>query len=707
MVAAFVGSLLAAQVARADHQVHERVSVYSPAGFTNPVAAYAGSSADGARLFFSVAESGFVHGVIFERTANTTTMVSADEDGQPHPANVLDVSGDGSSVFFETSAQLTSGDLDTSTDIYERSAGVTRMVSTGPADPQNFNTPYTPFFSDDGTHAVFATGSALVPEDQDGGYGDVYERIGNTIRLVSVRPDGTPGTSQVHAGAAGITSDGSKVLFGTDESLVPEDGDALGDLYERAAGTTRLVTDWVSNLGGIFTPVFRAYSDDGARAIVSTAMSLDPADLDNEIDVYELVGSQRNLLSRGSAGGPEASRAFFQAATPDATTVWFATADQLTADDTDTTPDIYKRSGGTTTLVSTGPTAGADGNVGLAYVGQGNNGARSFFNTREQLVAQDTDTVSDIYERTAGTTTLVTPDTDLEVLFKGVSQNGSRVFFSTPEQLVAGDADAHPDVYERFLGSTYLVSLPGSSPAASTFAGALVDGSVVFLNTRDQVGADTDGLQDAYAVRLPDGAGYPRPRGATPVRFSLVPAAAPCTAPNRMHGPPLAFGSCNPPVSGSPNLTVGVGDGSLAFAKSQGHVRMEVIVGAPGGIDDSDLGISLALTNVMNKPSLSDYTGELRATADVRLTDRAQGVPATTELEFGFTVPCAATADTTLGGDCRVFTSADAVVPGSAAEGTRAIWGLGQMRVFDGGVDGDGDTAGDNSLLAVQGVFVP
>jgi hypothetical protein len=191
------------------------------------------------------------------------------------------------------------------------------------------------------------------------------------------------------------------------------------------------------------------------------------------------------------------------------------------------------------------------------------------------------------------------------------------------------------------------------------------------------------------------------------VRFSLVPAAAQCTAPNRTHGPSLAFPSCNPPVPISPNLTVGVGDGSPAFAKSQGHVRMSVNVGAPGGIDDSDVDITFVLTNVMNKPSLSDYTGELRATADVRLTDRADNVPSTTEFPFGFTVPCTGTADTTLGGDCRVSTSADAVVPGIVAEGTRGVWGLGQMRVFDGGGDGDGDTAGDNSLLAVQGVFVP
>ncbi len=58
---------------------------------------------------------------------------------------------------------------------------------------------------------------------------------------------------------------------------------------------------------------------------------------------------------------------------------------------------------------------------------------------------------------------------------------------------------------------------------------------------------------------------YPRPKGATPIRASLVPAARPCTSPNRTHGPPLAFGSCNPPQPGSTHLTVGVGDGSPRF----------------------------------------------------------------------------------------------------------------------------------------------
>jgi hypothetical protein len=40
-------------------------------------------------------------------------------------------------------------------------------------------------------------------------------------------------------------------------------------------------------------------------------------------------------------------------------------------------------------------------------------------------------------------------------------------------------------------------------------------------------------------------------------------------------------------------------------------------------------------------------------------------------------------------------------------EGKRTVWGLGQVQVFDGGADGDADTAGDNTLFAVQGLYAP
>jgi hypothetical protein len=70
------------------------------------------------------------------------------------------------------------------------------------------------------------------------------------------------------------------------------------------------------------------------------------------------------------------------------------------------------------------------------------------------------------------------------------------------------------------------------------------------------------------------------------------------------------------------------------------------------------------------------------------------------------TVPCAGTADTTVGATCAVTTTADSVLPGTVNEGKRAVWQLGQLEVFDGGADGLASTD-DNTLFARQGVFVP
>jgi hypothetical protein len=44
--------------------------------------------------------------------------------------------------------------------------------------------------------------------------------------------------------------------------------------------------------------------------------------------------------------------------------------------------------------------------------------------------------------------------------------------------------------------------------------------------------------------------------------------------------------------------------------------------------------------------------------------------------------------------------------PGSARDGKRMVCEVAQAKVFDGGPDGDVDTA-DNSLFEVQGLFVP
>jgi hypothetical protein len=53
-----------------------------------------------------------------------------------------------------------------------------------------------------------------------------------------------------------------------------------------------------------------------------------------------------------------------------------------------------------------------------------------------------------------------------------------------------------------------------------------------------------------------------------------------------------------------------------------------------------------------------------------------------------------------------VSTTVDAVVPGAAREGQRAVWALDRVRLLDGGADGVAATQ-PNGLFAVQGIFVP
>jgi hypothetical protein len=46
-------------------------------------------------------------------------------------------------------------------------------------------------------------------------------------------------------------------------------------------------------------------------------------------------------------------------------------------------------------------------------------------------------------------------------------------------------------------------------------------------------------------------------------------------------------------------------------------------------------------------------------------------------------------------------------VPGMVKANLRTIWQVGRVRVDDAGPDGNPDTSADNTVFAVQGVFVP
>src|SRR5688572_1775192 len=96
----------------------------------------------------------------------------------------------------------------------------------------------------------------------------------------------------------------------------------------------------------------------GKRSFIRTAEPLVSSDSDSSLDVYERTGGGTTLLSTGPNGGNGAFPVNFGAAVQAGQAIFFQTEEQLTAADTDASLDVYRREAGTTTLVSTGPAGG-------------------------------------------------------------------------------------------------------------------------------------------------------------------------------------------------------------------------------------------------------------------------------------------------------------------------------------------------------------
>jgi hypothetical protein len=221
---------------------------------------------------------------------------------------------------------------------------------------------------------------------------------------------------------------------------------------------------------------------------------------------------------------------------------------------------------------------------------------------------------------------------------------------------------------------------------------------------------------------------HPRPKSASPVRMSLVPAYAECAAPNRTHGPPLAFASCNPPAQTSAQATVGTPDAFGGAANSASYLRVRYLPCQAGNChpDEEDIGIDIALNDVRCVPTGArcgtanasgppDYSGEMRFSFTVRLTDHdnatvpSGGLDAATVQAFAFehSLACAQSGSTSTGSTCDQSTSMNALIPAASKGKKRSIWALDAVRIFDGGADGDGDTTADNTVFVRPGIFIP
>ena len=712
-----------APIASANHSALSLVSIGPSGGSGALDARFAGTSGDGRVALFYTDESLVPADTdtaqdVYSRSGGDTELVSTGSTGGNggFDATGARLAEDGSTMFFQTRESLTASDTDGTfcfdensqltqcLDVYAHAAGVTTLVSSGgngAFDAQVVGA------SGDGAHVYFITAEPLVAADTDTKL-DIYESSGGAPGLV------TAGTAQDAFVFAGASRDGSHVLFRTGEQLSPADTDIYNDVYDRSGGTTTLVSTGPAGGNGAFNAdvpaLAGAVSASGARIFLETAEQLVSADKDTAVDVYERSGGATTLVSNGKRDVD----ATFAGASEDGAHAFFTTAERILTSDGDMSRDVYERFGGAITLVS-----GGSGPFDAAFASTSAAGDRVLFETAEQLVAADTDSVTDVYERAAGATALLSigpagGNGPFAAAYRSGSRDATRVFFLTSEALTGADGDASQDVYERFGGATTLIS---SGPAGGSAAldasmsplGASHDGLHVFFETAESLLAtDADGARDVYDSSV----AYQTPQSAGAVTAALVPLFRQCgspVAPNAAHSAPLAVASCSPPAPSSTIAYVG--------AASTGSAQLSAISGdAATAADDADVAMQVGITDVRAggvagadfdpNPGGPDMTLALRA----RITDSSNGAgadPATlVDLDLSAPVDCAGTADPGIGAACSGNTTLDALTPGAVREGAAAVFQAFRLRLHDPGANGvPGDS--DDRIFATQGVLAP
>jgi hypothetical protein len=458
---------------------------------------------------------------------------------------------EGTSAYFVTSERLVPEDTDNLRDLYRRKDGHTELVSTGPvtSGPQfdycqpslpPFDTEICPLaLSRDGEHALFATRETLVPEDADGGYGDLYDRSGGQTKLISIGPEGGSGAFGLCDGSFpgscsfATSAQGDLAVFWTAEPLVPgyvpgDPGNCpmCPDPYDRSiAGVTRLLRP--PSLGASFSVggPFNV-SVDARHVFYGVYFGYRPHILVDSRDGYTL----------GISGSADAQ---FKGASADGTRVFFTSPAALTPDSSLPGGVYEKIDNNELRRLPLGPPSspydtGPFNSLGPVQVaGPSWDGSHLFFYTRSQLAPADTDDRWDLYSYSDRGIELVSTgpaggngpydicQTGNENCLDAVSRDGTKVYFGSRESLTADDHDAGcyertgpangpcTDVYVRDLtaGTTRLVTTgPGLDDGqhldfiSMRFDAISADGSRAFFRTQmSLVPQDTDGGQlDLY-----------------------------------------------------------------------------------------------------------------------------------------------------------------------------------------------------------------
>jgi Tol biopolymer transport system component len=382
---------------------------------------------------------------VYERKDGVTRLVNqADGGGLQHACGSRlgsrqserhAVTGNGERVIFTTPAEYF--DVNTApsscsdpTEIYMRIGGArTIHVSASQlpgGDPNGVAAKIYEGASADGELVFFQTSEMLTPDATTGG--GVYRYSVSSRRLELIIPFESPaGLSTINV--AKISADGSRVYFLSYVDLAPGGVVGVENLYLYAEGEpVRYVATSPTGieLGAIASENEAArpaqVTPDGRYLLFATTADLTDFDNADRAQVYlyseeaerllclscdpaaqrpdtSAVASDASITSPSLAG---VNSFYYDDATPsitaDGRTVVFQTGDQLVPEDRNNRTDIYEYRGGRLSLVSTG--RGSTDSFLIAMAGDGRD---VFFATSESLVPIDVDGGNiDIYDARVG-----------------------------------------------------------------------------------------------------------------------------------------------------------------------------------------------------------------------------------------------------------------------------------------------------------------
>lgn len=263
--------------------------------------------------------------------------------------------------------------------------------------------------SADGRFVYYTTFEPIMNSDTDGKR-DIYQRVqpSTTTRHVSDRVQ-AGSDEEKDAFFRGVSADGGLVFYSTTEAILDTDTDSGGnsaDVYERQPnpGTTFLVSDRIQDPNDEARDAsFGGVSSDGSRVYFTTNEQTVSDDDNSATDLYERNrgGSTTTLLSkRVQAGADTGAGRAFVGVTGAGTRVFFRTAEPIMSVDGDTAQDIYEVSGGVTSLVTDRVKTGADQNLDVSIDRDrpiSTDGTRLIFHSDEDLLAADSDGAEDVY----------------------------------------------------------------------------------------------------------------------------------------------------------------------------------------------------------------------------------------------------------------------------------------------------------------------